>query len=252
MVAAGAAETTGATSICEPWCSETCTALNGEDLEAECGACTPDMACSPGAVGYPASRLMSVDEPPHFLRAGSEPIRLQPWERERETTRRHRYCSDHGVEVLDANDRHFDRRIRALLNGAQAPLLVTGLLDAWPAPPTWTKDSLAARGEGLEVGVRPWNFAAAAPGAAFGERAQRATIVNYLDRWNRQSAQGGQRYVASGHLTSDMAAVFSEPNGVVFQNVHCIKQSSPVEAESDAYDHTVEALLKPVPPPQRL
>ena len=238
-----AGESNGLPSACEPWCAETCAALNGEDLRAECGGCTREWACSPGAPGY--SSQTSVDAPSHFSRAGSELVRLQPWEQELDTAKRHQHCNEHGVEVLDADDHRLDERIKALLDGAQAPMLVTGLLGAWPAPHKWTKGSLGARGGARVIGVRPWTFGEAA-GTMFGEQVQNATIAGYLDRWNEQHIRAG------GDTDSGVAAtVFSEPNGVVFQNKHC-NETEAAEAEGSAYDHTVEALLEPVPTPRRL
>jgi hypothetical protein len=39
-------------AVCEPWCTEPCTALNGDNLQAECGDCSQEWACNPGAVGF--------------------------------------------------------------------------------------------------------------------------------------------------------------------------------------------------------
>jgi len=39
-------------AVCEPWCSEPCTALNGDNLQAECGGCNQEWPCNPRAAGF--------------------------------------------------------------------------------------------------------------------------------------------------------------------------------------------------------
>ena len=46
---------------CEPWCSEPCSELKGDDLAKECSACDPTgSGCHPGAPGYHTLQLAPV------------------------------------------------------------------------------------------------------------------------------------------------------------------------------------------------
>lgn len=44
----------GVAGGCESWCRESCADLNGNDLTVECGGCTIDYACHPGAGDWPS------------------------------------------------------------------------------------------------------------------------------------------------------------------------------------------------------
>ena len=49
-----APSTTARPQSCQAFCSEPCAKLNGDVLE-ECGACSPEVTCSPGAPGFPSA-----------------------------------------------------------------------------------------------------------------------------------------------------------------------------------------------------
>ena len=131
-------------SLCEPWCTEPCTELNGY-LEQECGSCPQDgPGCHPGAAGFhrqlrgeahdsaaPEARPVSEDPVPR-----ADPLALQNLgEQARLLAKRHKagarqdaaqLCAHVSAEEVLALD---DEQRAQLFS---QPTLIKGMLDNWP------------------------------------------------------------------------------------------------------------------------
>ena len=138
---------------CHEWCSDPCTALNG-DVTQECNGCSEPFACRPGAEGYsrpspPPIANEVLTEAPHA--EGDV-----PWS----------HCRVLPAAELEAKT---DAEIADVM---RQPILITGLLDGWTVPSD--RAGLLARFGHHQLMARRTDFAAIRDSSSFGNREDRA------------------------------------------------------------------------------
>ena len=138
-------------SLCEPWCDNPCSDLNG-DVTKECADCTATSMCHPGAQDFvtaaadrqPAagSRYggMGQSQNPEVASDTSEAFEVNSHGRPIQQPKA--YVEDWEIGVCDLEKIHHSKLTREFILKAKAPFIVVGLTDTWNARNTWAKEEL--------------------------------------------------------------------------------------------------------------